>query len=547
MEPPYQLTELAQIMVQRLQESPPRPYNLLLSSTLSLTPGMLQRIAHTPNWHGFCQYLRHRGYPDRLIALKPLAEEQDQQQAIGYRALARLIIQGYFRTILTTNLDSRLEHALEELLIEEGKDPYTIQTLIVDRHNDGYIAQQLDEPLQGTQLVRIVKLHGSLQDRVLPETFPEFFEPRPALKGPIRRTLNQDLLIVGGLELDIDIYKQFDQNHKQTSTYYVVEQPPVADDLILHLLDNRAQETEAFTIAGPYGAFASFFTTLEKLLSNKQSDTTRRSKGTTEQMVTLPIDQTRADQPLRADVLLVTVTETETQAVFETCKKRLKRQPQSYPIANNVYHDLGMINGARVFLLQTEMGAIGPGGSTLTIEEGIRMLHPSSIIMVGIAFGLRPDKQQLGTILVAHKIRLYDQQRVGTDPQNPAQEVIIPRGDRPSTSTFLINRFKSAQLSWKGARVETGLLFSGEKLVDNQALCARLRQIEPEALGGEMEGSGLYSVAQRYKINWMLVKAICDWGDGNKGNQHKEQDQLLAARNAAQFTLHTLQKMKFID
>jgi hypothetical protein len=38
-------------------------------------------------------------------------------------------------------------------------------------------------------------------------------------------------------------------------------------------------------------------------------------------------------------------------------------------------------------------------------------------------------------------------------------------------------------------------------------------------------------------VDWILVKAICDWANGNKNDKA----QPLAARNAAQFVLHVLQ------
>jgi len=54
---------------------------------------------------------------------------------------------------------------------------------------------------------------------------------------------------------------------------------------------------------------------------------------------------------------------------------------------------------------------------------------------------------------------------------------------------------------------------------------------------GEMEGSGLYAAAQESKIDWGLVKGISDFADGNK----KDEDQPIAARNAASFVLHVIQ------
>src|SRR3569833_2334329 len=42
----------------------------------------------------------------------------------------------------------------------------------------------------------------------------------------------------------------------------------------------------------------------------------------------------------------------------------------------------------------------------------------------------------------------------------------------------------------------------------------QLKAAHPDAIGGEMEGSGIYAAAMRGKIDWALVKGICDWGHG---------------------------------
>ena len=62
----------------------------------------------------------------------------------------------------------------------------------------------------------------------------------------------------------------------------------------------------------------------------------------------------------------------------------------------------------------------------------------------------------------------------------------------------------------------------------------QLKAAHPDAIGGEMEGSGIYAAAMRGKIDWALVKGICDWGHGKS-----DEYQHVAAQNAASFVLHT--------
>jgi nucleoside phosphorylase len=246
--------------------------------------------------------------------------------------------------------------------------------------------------------------------------------------------------------------------------------------------------------------------------------------------------------PAQADVLLVTVTEVERQAVLNEFRKELQHTFVRRFDGNKTYFYLGEVSGAHTYLVQSEMGAGGPSGSTLTVSDSIRALSPSAIIMVGIAFGIDPQKQSIGRILVASKLRAYDLQRVGTGPDG--QATISLRGDRPSASPRLVDRFNSGIADWKGAKVSFGLLLSGDKLIDQQDFRDQLRAGEPEAIGGEMEGAGLYDVAQREKVDWILVKAICDYADGNK-SQDKDKRQQTAARNAARFVFHVLRQGGF--
>nr|WP_292996337.1 hypothetical protein [Nitrosomonas sp.] len=153
--------------------------------------------------------------------------------------------------------------------------------------------------------------------------------------------------------------------------------------------------------------------------------------------------------------------------------------------------------------------------------------------MVGIAFGVDEQKQAIGDILVSKQLMLYEVQRVGTGE-------IVPRGDRPHSASRLINYLYNAHLDWDGAEVRFGLVLTGEKLVDDLDYRESLKKLESEAIGGDMEGAGLYASCHDAKVDWILVKAICDWADGNKDHDKKQRQQQ-AAENAAAFVLYALQ------
>jgi nucleoside phosphorylase/tetratricopeptide (TPR) repeat protein len=243
----------------------------------------------------------------------------------------------------------------------------------------------------------------------------------------------------------------------------------------------------------------------------------------------------------QADILIVTVTDVESRAVIQAFEEATGQKARPEPIGERLYLDLGEVNGTRVFMALSGMGTGGVGGSQEGVRKGIEALSPAAVIMVGIAFGVNEDKQAIGDVLVAERLMLYELQRVGRN--QAGRRKIVPRGDRPHASPWLLDRLRMASTldqAEAGAKIRFGLVLSGDKLVDDLDFREQLRALEPEALGGEMEGAGLYAASQDKKVDWALVKAICDWADGNK-SQDKDARQQSAARNAAAFVLRALQ------
>ena len=229
---------------------------------------------------------------------------------------------------------------------------------------------------------------------------------------------------------------------------------------------------------------------------------------------------------LETDILIATATPTETRAVlhvFAAIDGDLTH------VDGRLYYDLGVVRGSRVRLTQCEAGSGGVGASLQAITKAIHSLHPHAVIMVGIAFGIDAEKQSIGDVLVAIQLRLYEYQRVGTDLNGAP--LIVPRGDRPHVSSNLLGLFRAAEIKSE-LKLRFGTMLSGEKLVDNFDFRAQLRALEPEAIGGEMEASGVYVACNDNKVDWIIVKAICDFADGDK-HVDKDARQALAAKNAA--------------
>jgi nucleoside phosphorylase len=80
-------------------------------------------------------------------------------------------------------------------------------------------------------------------------------------------------------------------------------------------------------------------------------------------------------------------------------------------------------------------------------------------------------------------------------------------------------------------RMQPETLLSGRALIATLNICNRQIKDQPEAIGGEMVGAGFHHAACRHQVDWILVKAICDWADDKKIAGSKDRDRRLAANH----------------
>ena len=107
----------------------------------------------------------------------------------------------------------------------------------------------------------------------------------------------------------------------------------------------------------------------------------------------------------------------------------------------------------------------------------------------------------------------------------------------------MLDRFDNSSLIFDSAEIEFGLVLSGEVLVDKEDFVKELKSNFPEAIGGEMEGTGLQASCHRDKKEWILIKGICDWGFDKSEN--KSANQLKAIQNACDYLIYTLKNFEF--
>lgn len=202
---------------------------------------------------------------------------------------------------------------------------------------------------------------------------------------------------------------------------------------------------------------------------------------------------------------------------------------------------IGRLGKKTVVLVLSGMGTEGPTGATLSVESTLRLWKAKIALYVGIAFGASPEKQLPADVLVSEQLIPYEFQRVGAN--------ILYRNPVPPASAVLLNRFRTA-LEWSFKRpngtmckVHIGPILSGQKIIDNQELKKQLLTQYPRAVGGEMEGAGLWAAADRYKVEWLVVKGVCDWGDGSKHDHF----QSMAAASAFSLCKHVFSDANVFD
>jgi nucleoside phosphorylase len=233
------------------------------------------------------------------------------------------------------------------------------------------------------------------------------------------------------------------------------------------------------------------------------------------------------------DFVLATATKTERDAMCKHLAPLLGNNAVLKVAWDQSTYYLGKCGQYNVAIVMSDAGSGGTAGSTQVVADAIQHWNPNGVIAVGFCLGKDKKEQILGDVLVSKIVFPYDPERIGETRE-------IPRGPSPEAGTILLDRAKNLAWRWrprrKGLRGAIfGPILSGSKLVDSEVFKAGLWKKFPEAVGCEMEGAGLYSAAHRKKVEWLIVKGICDWGV-----KKTKRAQPLAARNAASFVTKLL-------
>jgi nucleoside phosphorylase len=223
--------------------------------------------------------------------------------------------------------------------------------------------------------------------------------------------------------------------------------------------------------------------------------------------------------------LLVTVTDIEMEKLHEQLSPisdNNKIIKISYNSHTYYIGKFGLYNIVHVNC--NNMGSTGRGASIITINDSLNNWeNVEAVIMIGIAYGVDKARQKIGDVLISKNIIPYDKYKI----KNGVKE---ERGEIFTSGQILFDRFKNIT-DCSQIKCHIGDIASGEILINDEEFRNAITKRFPNTIGGEMEGTGLASASESKRKEWILIKGICDFADGNKDN-NKDNNQIIAARNA---------------
>lgn len=218
--------------------------------------------------------------------------------------------------------------------------------------------------------------------------------------------------------------------------------------------------------------------------------------------------------------ILLTANEEEYRAVMSVAIAQLGEKEKYFRVMSNdgsaicIIVKYGQYNAA---VIRTGQGA-NPTREKLTkIQEIIKAPY---VIAIGICYGLKPEKSKLGEIVIGKSIwkishtQATDKGTIYVPIMHDFGKELYRLFARPDTFSVTEKAIVKIHHEDKDA-----LVTEPTRVTDQKRKKEILAQI-PQALGGEMEAAGIYAAKEGvHKFDeWIVVKAIADWGDENKAD-----------------------------
>jgi hypothetical protein len=241
---------LISLIRDRREAAHTRPYLLFVGAGASQSSGAslfdpIIRAVGCTTYEEFSRRMEGRSSEERYTILRPHIEGLHPSPAA--LQLAKLIREGFFSTILTTNFDNLLEVALNAV----GVSP---EQYVVHVHTAERPLKDLATRLRRkSPRIKIVKLHGDLKEHEFALTDTETLQYTKEVEEQLRQTFaSDDVIILGSRFADANLQRVIDS--KGSSIWYV-NPTPATGTFAVTLRSRGSHENQ---ITGDDGTFDSF-------------------------------------------------------------------------------------------------------------------------------------------------------------------------------------------------------------------------------------------------------------------------------------------------
>jgi nucleoside phosphorylase len=225
---------------------------------------------------------------------------------------------------------------------------------------------------------------------------------------------------------------------------------------------------------------------------------------------------------MSSTVLIHCVNPNERLGILRACRDAGMSAGQTTAGTYVAAESLGAYGSLDFILVRSGAGSVGQDSAQGVISDAIDDFRPRIVVAVGVAFGLKVSLSAVRSpILVASTVKNYERVRMSLSKSGETD--IRDRGEVGNPDPIRLQKLRTVADHGR-FNVHVGQVLSGEKLVDHPDFRRHLQDRFPDAIGGEMEASGVAAACARRRIPWLIAKAVSDHGDGKKSTMHRDED-----------------------
>ena len=217
-------------------------------------------------------------------------------------------------------------------------------------------------------------------------------------------------------------------------------------------------------------------------------------------------------------IMIVTANQIERDSLFSYCSKQSLHHVIKIAKKNFVYSFFKIGENKVVHVEPVNIGSYSKGGAASVISEALKIVKPSIIISLGVAYGADYEKNEIGDVLVGRQHFSYDKAAKISNGKLSIKKLHIEEPDDYMLSRFKSNVFteeKHCGIFGNSFDVVLGNMVTGEFVVDSiEARNMIFSPFKPFGIvGGEMEAYGIFEEINN-TAHCILMKGICDWAVG---------------------------------